>query len=75
MSNTHSLPRDYERAAWLLLEDLQDARAERDTYRELLHAALDQLRALTVARERDQRKYLMLLDELRQLRGTERRAA
>jgi hypothetical protein len=65
----------YEDAAWALLADLQDVRSERDTYRELAQQALHQLAALTRARERDQAKYLMLLDELRQLRGDERQAA
>jgi hypothetical protein len=56
-------------------ERLAEIRAERDTLCALLHAALDQLHALTVARDRDQARYLSLLDELRALRGTETRRA
>lgn len=52
-----------------------DLQSERDTLRDLLQAALDQLHALTVARDRDQARYLSLLDELRALRGTETRRA
>jgi hypothetical protein len=65
----------YEEAAWALLADLQDVRGERDAYRFLAQQALHALAEMTRARTRDQQRYVVLLEELRALRGTERRAA
>lgn len=56
-------------------EQFAEIRAERDILQELLRVALDQLHALTAARDRDRARYLSLLDELRAVRGTDRRAA
>jgi hypothetical protein len=56
-------------------EQFAEIRGERDTLRELLQVALDQLHALTVTRDRDHARYVALLNELRALRGTETRKA
>jgi outer membrane murein-binding lipoprotein Lpp len=54
---------------------VRELEADVRAYRDVATAALDRLRILAIARERDQSKYSRLLDELRQLRSDERRAA
>ena len=61
-----------------LERQLFDARAERDAYRQLLTAALEQLSTLTAALKWQRHRVAVLLDELRTLRrgeDCERRAA